>query len=105
MKPAPPVTRIWVCEDTLLKTLVLDRRPAAQGAARSVQLERRTVILFEAWVLLGLFHHAIADHQKVEFVAHEAAERILRRADNRLAADVEAGVDQHRTARAPLKAR
>ena len=41
---------------------------------------------------------AVADDQHLDLGAHEAAERVLRRADDRLAAHVEAGIDQHRAA-------
>ena len=46
---------------------------------------------------------AIADNQSFHLRTHEAPERIFRRADDRLAANVEAGVDKHGTPRAPFE--
>ena len=41
------------------------------------------------------FQIAISDNQNIEFCSHEAAERVLRCADDRLAAHVETRVHQH----------
>src|SRR5215813_8987236 len=70
----------------------------------SVQLERVLVIELERRILRGLVEDAVADHERLDFRPHEAAERILDVADDRLAAHVEAGIDQHRTAGELLEA-
>ena len=48
--------------------------------------------------LRRFLEHERAEHQHVHVGAHEAAVGVLRRADDRLAADVERRVHQHRTA-------
>ena len=63
-----------------------------------VQLEANFVVLPERWILLLLAQHGIADHQAFDVGAHEAAEGVLGRAHNRLAAHVEGGIDEHGTA-------
>src|SRR5262249_24258111 len=65
--------------------------------ARSVQFDRIVGLYLERGILIFLAQHAVPDHQHVDFSAHKAAERVFRGADNRLAADVEAGVHQDRT--------
>ena len=42
--------------------------------------------------------HTVADNEHVKLVAHETAKRILGRAYDRLAANIEAGVDERRAA-------
>lgn len=64
----------------------------------SIRLERQTVIHLQRRILLVLLQHAVADHEQIECVAHEAAEGVFGRADDRFAAEVEGGVDQDRAA-------
>src|SRR5262245_49564315 len=71
----------------------------------SVRLELVPVVDLEGWILLGLAQHAIADDEKLDLVAHEAAEGVLGCADDRLAAHVEARVDQDAAAGLFLEAR
>ena len=54
--------------------------------------------------LLLLEQHEVLEHQRVHVRRHEAAVGVLRRADDRLAADVEAGVDDDRAAGLLLEA-
>src|SRR5881397_3078308 len=70
----------------------------------SVRLELVLVVDFERRVLLGLAQHAVADDEELDLVAHEATEGILGRADDGLAAHVEARVDQHAAAGLLLEA-
>src|SRR5262249_29660781 len=67
----------------------------------SVSFKRALVILFQCRILVFLSKEAIAHRQRFDGRAHEAAEGIFGRADDRLSAHVEAGVDQHR-ASSPL---
>src|SRR5262245_50905362 len=71
------------------------RRP---GCAASVKLEGFLVVELELRVLPILAQEAVADGEALDFRSHEAAEGVARRAHDRLAAHVEAGVDQHRAA-------
>src|SRR5436190_18620270 len=71
---------------------------ATRRPNRSVELELVLVVDREGAVLVLLAQEAVADDQGVHLRAHEAAERVLRRADDRLSPDVEAGVDEHRAA-------
>src|SRR5215510_12979769 len=70
-----------------------------------VRLELVLVVDLERRVLLGLAQHAVADDEQLDLVAHEAAEGVLGRADDRLAAHVEARVDQDAAAGLLLEAR
>src|SRR4051812_14376635 len=74
------------------------RRAPAMTAAFLIQLELVLIVLLERGVLHFLAQEAVADGERLDLGAHEAAERVLRAADDRLAAHVEAGVDDHRTA-------
>ena len=69
----------------------------------SVQLERALVVLLQRRVLLLLPQEAVADRERLDVGAHEAAERILGGADDRLAAHVEGGVHDDRAARLLLE--
>src|SRR5262249_35248594 len=69
------------------------------------QLERIFVTAFETGVLVLLAEEAVAHSQCLDLGSHEAAERVFRGAHDRLAADVEAGVDNYRTTGALLKGR
>jgi len=46
---------------------------------------------------VAFLQHAIFQHQRVHVGAAEAIDGVLRRAHDRLAADIEAGVHEHRT--------
>src|SRR5438132_7382864 len=62
-------------------------------ARRSVELELRQILVDVVLFRVGLFflaEHVVAEHEDVHVRRHEAPIRILRRADDRLAADVEA---------------
>src|ERR1700730_13438880 len=69
----------------------------------SIQIHRQPVIALEAGILIGLLQHAVTNDKHVELVAHEAAEGVFRRAYDRFAANVEAGVDQDGAAGQSLK--
>ena len=58
----------------------------------SIGLERRRIIGVGLGRLLLLVENAIPDSEKIEFCAHETAICIFRCTDDRLAANVEAGV-------------
>src|SRR5258708_23130847 len=64
----------------------------------AIRLDARLVVDGERRVLFFLSQEAVADRERVDLRAHEAAEGILGRADDRLPAHVETGVDQHRAA-------
>src|SRR2546421_1251382 len=71
----------------------------AQASARFlIQLEFVLIVLLECGVLRFLAQETVAHRERLDLGAHEAAERVLRAADDRLAAHVEAGVDDHRAA-------
>src|SRR5260370_7290526 len=71
----------------------------------SIGLEIVLVIDAQRGVLMFLAGDAVAGDKEVDVGAHEAAEGVLRGADNRLAPDVEAGVYQHRAAGPRLERR
>src|SRR4051812_921915 len=60
--------------------------------------------MLQGRVLLVLDKIAVAGSQYIDFRAHETAEGVLRRAYDRLAAHVEAGVDQYGTPGQPVEA-
>src|SRR3954463_14946918 len=66
--------------------------------SRLIRLELVLVIDFQRGVLLTLAQHAVANNQQLDLIAHEAAKGILGRTHDRLASDVEAGIDQNRAA-------
>src|SRR5689334_11489764 len=72
-----------------------DRICDRPGSVSSIRFECLAVVQLQRGILLRFLQHAIADHEHIELVAHEAAEGIFRRAHDRLAADVETGVDQY----------
>src|SRR5262245_30253251 len=72
--------------------------------APAVELELVLVVLRQRRVLALLAQEAVAHREALDLGAHEAAERVLGRADDRLAAHVEAGVDDHRAAGLLLEA-
>src|SRR4029079_5316432 len=62
------------------------------------QFESALVAGLESRVLSVLFQKAIADCEHIDLSAHKAAEGVFRRADQGLAANIEAGVHNDRTA-------
>src|SRR5438093_11336721 len=70
----------------------------------SVELEFALVVLPEHGVLLFLLEKAVTHGERFNLGTHETAERVLGRAHNRLPAHVEAGIDDHWTARTTLEA-
>ena len=60
-----------------------------------IGLEIVLVIAAQRRKLILLAQEAIADDKDVEVSAHETAKSIIRRADDRLAAHIEARVHQH----------
>src|SRR5215813_5107825 len=85
----PPIGPAWNRE--VNKSMKTD---GACGQNASVQFESVLVVEFKRRILLVLLEKAVADHERIDFGAHEAAERILDAAHDRLAAHVEAGVHQ-----------
>src|SRR5579859_1125948 len=71
---------------------------AATSVPFLIQLELMFIVLLERRVLRFLAQEAIADRERLDLGAHEAAERVLGAADDRLATHVEAGVDDDRAA-------
>src|SRR6266542_2804539 len=63
-----------------------------------IRIECIAVVEQQVLILLTLVQHAVADDKQVDFAAHEAAEGVLGRMGDRLAAHVEARIDQHRAA-------
>ena len=78
-------------------------RVRARRRHASIELEGILVVPPESRVLIFLPQEAVADGQHLDLGAHEAAEGVLRRADDGLAAHVEAGVDEDRAAGAVLE--
>src|SRR4051812_9333685 len=78
---------------------------AAARARFLIQLELVLIVLLQRRVLRFLAQEAVADRERLDLGAHEAAERVLRAADDRLAAHVEAGVHDDRRAGLALEAR
>src|SRR3954463_14798248 len=74
------------------------RRSATTARMRLVELEGVLVVELEGGILVFLLEEAVADHQHLDLAAHEAAEGVLGRADDRFAAHVEGGVHDHRAA-------
>jgi hypothetical protein len=70
----------------------------------SIRIERGAVVALETRVLRRFLQDAIANHKQVELVAHEAPEGILGRTYNRFAANIKAGVDEHRASGLLLEA-
>src|SRR6516225_1323417 len=50
------------------------RRDANVSVGPLVQLESRTIVLLQQRILGLLLEHAVADHEQVKLVTHEAAE-------------------------------
>src|SRR5664279_3425510 len=59
----------------------------------SIQIKCLLVILLQRRVLIFLPQQAVANDQHLDSAAHEASERIFRRAHNRLAPDIETCID------------
>src|SRR5690349_9769807 len=70
-----------------------------------IELETALVVDFQPRILLVLAQDAIAGDEKLDFRTHEAAKRVLGRTHDRLAANVETGVHQHRAAGASVESR
>src|SRR6185503_5496217 len=68
----------------------------AKSFFMSVELELVLVVQLQPGILALLLQEAVADREALDLGSHEAAERVLGRADDRLAAHVEAGVHDHR---------
>src|SRR5690242_6831205 len=66
---------------------------AAITAVFLIQLELVLIVLLERRVLDFFSQEAVAHRERLDLGAQEAAERVLRAADDRLAAHIEAGVD------------
>src|SRR6476659_7116240 len=66
----------------------------SRSVLTSVECELFRVVRLQRRILLALAEHAIADDEQVELGPHEASPRILRGAHDRLAAHVEARVDE-----------
>ena len=82
----------------------VDRQQHAQALSRA-RTGRVPLRLLERCRVLLLFHqHVVTDHQAVDVGGGEARVRLLGRADDRLAAHVEAGVHHERAARAFVEA-
>ena len=64
-------------------------------AGPSIGIERVAIIENKIGILAVLIQNAVADHQYLDLGSHEAAEGILGRAGNRLAAHVKARIDEH----------
>src|SRR5918912_4076885 len=75
------------------------------GYAVSVELELALVILAQTRVLTLLRQIAVPRYQDLDLAPHEAAKRVLRRANNRFTPNVEARVHQHRATRPILERR
>src|SRR5438105_2185976 len=81
--------------------MVPKRRQASSKS--SVELEARCVVLLELAILLFLSQKTVSYGKRLDLRAHEAAERVLRGTDDGLASDIETGIDQYGTVRAPLE--
>src|SRR4051812_45111812 len=75
------------------------RAAMTEGEYFSIVLERVLVVETQRWRLVVLVHHRIPAYEDVDFRPHEAAKCVLGRADDRLAAHIETGVDDNRAPR------
>ena len=62
------------------------------------------IVAHQVSILLRLAQDTVSNREKIDLRSHEAAEGVFRRADDRLAAHIEAGVDEHRAAGQRLEA-
>src|SRR5262245_55612139 len=69
-----------------------------------IELKRTLIVALQAGILVALDQVEVAHRERIELGPHEAAESILRSVDDRLAANIEAGIDQHGTAGLGLEA-
>src|ERR1051326_5914209 len=76
-----------------------------RGSIKLELLLPRKVFREGALALLGFQKDEVAQDERVHFSPHEAGEGFGGRADDRLAADVEAGVNEHGAARQTLEGR
>src|SRR5437868_13438809 len=72
--------------------------PGPDDAAGLIGDERGFVVSLQAEVLVFFMQEAPADGERLDFRSHEAAECVLRRADDRFTPYVEARVDDDGTA-------
>src|SRR5258708_31372315 len=83
----------------------LNRRIFFSESYGSVRFESGLVILSQSGILVFLPQIAVPDCEEIEFISHEAPESVLRRANDRFPAHVEARVHEHRAAGLPFKRR
>src|SRR5215472_12891651 len=69
----------------------------------SVRIEPIPIVEAQGWILVLLLQEAIADHEDLDLAAHETAECVIGRAGDRLAAHIEAGIDENWAAGQCLK--
>src|SRR5215212_10096576 len=79
------------------------RTTLPRGSIKLELLLPRSVLRERALALLRLQKHVAPHHEAVHLRTHEASVSLGRPAHNRLAAHVEAGVDEHGAARQPLE--
>jgi hypothetical protein len=84
----------------LLVALLIRLPPITAIIFVIIQIEYRTVVLLECFILFGFLQYAVSNDQEIRLISHEAAECILRRADNWLVTDIKTRVDQYWTSRA-----
>ena len=72
----------------------------AQQRRVSIQLEGGLVVFREVWILVFLAQKTIADSEHFHLSAHKAAKSIFWSADDGLASDIKACVNNHRASRA-----
>jgi hypothetical protein len=63
------------------------------GSHQSVWFKCRAIIPPQPGILLGFMQYAAADYEQIKVIAHKAAECVLRRANDRLTAYIETGID------------
>src|SRR6267142_3180657 len=73
-------------------------------STRSIRLEMRFISFRETCILVALPEQTVAYGEQVELTSHEAAESVLRCADNRLATHVETRIHKDGTTRQCVKA-
>src|SRR5688500_10124133 len=94
---APSMSRKSTAVHTTARVRFARSEPRPAGAAGgSVELEGILVVDLQRRILRLLGEQAVADGERLDVAAHEAAEGVFGRAHDRFAANVEAGVDQHR---------
>lgn len=89
--------------DGLFSEYLNGDNPASRSTV-SIELEGVFVVAPERGVLLLFPQDAVADDQHLDLGAHETTEGVLGRANNRLAAHIEARIDENRAAGQRLEA-